>query len=455
MTTTRSGWKAAEVTGRDELPATDPETEDSVGSPSVVFGARPIPSVGVSVGPSDNPPATSASSTSAEGRRGRPRGRFVGRGGPPVPVAIKQYRPPPGAPATWPHDGTWLQIRDQAWLLAGLPRDDHLVRVREVFLGAVSAVGIDHDPAGTDKSFDTPFVVMEWIDGSPPDALVRTGEVALDVRLSWVEDLAVAVDVLHSLSRTRNAPLVHADIKPANCLVTPDRGLVLVDTGAVQRADGLGDHRGLRSPPYAAPEVLAGPARRRDASTDLYSLGAVAFFFLTGQAPPSAERPTYLADTRAVLSNCTDVPEPRRSAVTGHVVTLLNPEPGRRPASGATDWARELRRIAAPPVRRTRRRPVAVGLAAVAVVAGIVGTSALLGGRSSDVAEPPPTSAVAVPPLARRRRPARWPGRACPRSPRPERCSTGKTSARRRRTGPRRPSRPIRRSTARVATSSG
>ena len=140
-----------------------------------------------------------------------------------------------------------------------------------MFLGAVSAVGIDHDPAGTDKSFDTPFVVMEWIDG-PPDALVRTGEVALDVRLSWVEDLAVAVDVLHSLSRTRNAPLVHANIKPANCLVTPDRGLVLVDTGAVQRADGLGDHRGLR-PPYAAPEVLAGPARRRDASTDLYSLG--------------------------------------------------------------------------------------------------------------------------------------------------------------------------------------
>ena len=447
------------MTGRDELPGTDPETEDSVGASAVGFGPRPIPSVGVWVGPSDEPARYERLEHVGGGAEGAiHRGRFVGRGGPPVPVAIKQYRPPPGAPATWPHDGTWHQIRDQAWLLAGLPRDDHLVRVREVFLGAVSAVGIDHDPAGTDKSFDTPFVVMEWIDGSPPDALVRTGEVALDVRLSWVEDLAVAVDVLHSLSRTRNAPLVHADIKPANCLVTPDRGLVLVDTGAVQRADGLGRPpwpaqpalRRARSPgrsrappgrvhrpvlPRGSRLLLphrAGPAERR--ATDLPGRRSCSAVELHGRARAAAERSD----------------RPRRDA----------PQPGAgaaQPASGATDWARELRRIAAPPVRRTRRRPVAVGLAAVAVVAGIVGTSALLGGLVVGRRGAPADVGGRRAPLwhGQPRRPARWPGRTCPRSPRPERCSTGKTSARRRRTGPRRPSRPIRRSTARVATSSG
>ena len=376
----------------------EPPTQDSVPSAAVAFGPRPVPSVGVWVGPHDEPARYERLDHVGGGAEGAiHRARFVGRGGPPLPVAIKQYRPPPGAPADWPHDGTWHQIRDQAWLLAGLARDDHLVRVREVFLGAVSAFGIDRDPAGAGKSFDTPFVVMEWIDGTAPDALLRRGGVDLDTRLRWVEDLAAAVDVLHSLSRTRDAPLVHADIKPANCLVTPDRGLVLVDTGAVQRSDGSGDHRGLRSPPYAAPEVLAGPGRRRDAATDLYSLGAVAFFFLTGQAPPGADRPAYLAEARAALSSCTALPPARRRPVTDHVAALLDPEPGRRPSGGAAHWARELRRLAAPDAGRSRGRPVALALSGVAAVAVLVGTSALLGGRSPDAVVPPPSTSAATP----------------------------------------------------------
>ena len=113
---------------------------------------------------------------------------------------------------------------------------------------------------------------------------------------------------------------------------------MLVDTGAVQRADGAGDHRGLRTPPYTAPEVLANPGRRRDVATDLYSLGAVAFFLLTGQPPPNAERADYEAEARAVVVDCHQLPTAHRADVTEHLMRLLASDPAAR-SVGPSYWA--------------------------------------------------------------------------------------------------------------------
>jgi len=69
--------------------------------------------------------------------------------------------------------------------------------------------------------------------------------------------------------------IAYGDIKPGNCLITADRGLVLVDTGAITRLDSEATRRGPCTPRYAAPEVLAVPERPRSGASDLFSLGAV------------------------------------------------------------------------------------------------------------------------------------------------------------------------------------
>lgn len=282
-------------------------------------------------------------------------------------VALKQYRRPPGTAPEWPHDGTWQQIRDQALLLRAIARNDHLVQVKEVFLGAMSDPGPGSNPYGDSQSFDTPFVVMEWIEGRSPDMLMRDQAVSLRTRLAWIGHLAEAIEVLHSTSRIGETALVHGDIKPGNCLVAETRGLVLVDTGTVQQVDGLGDHRGLRTPPYTAPEVLANPGRARDVASDLYSFGAVAFFLLTGVAPPSAERANYEADARAALLRSQELPARRRAEISDHVVALLARDAGSRITSPA-GWAAQLRSLVTPPPVWTRRRRALRAAAALGVV---------------------------------------------------------------------------------------
>ena len=145
------------------------------------------------------------------------------------------------------------------------------MHARQVFRGRVVSSGRP-DPEGV-----VPVVVMDWIDGEPPGTLLRRDPVELPVRLGWIRDLAEAVELLHTVSRADRDPLVHADIKPGNCLIAPGRGLVLVDTGTVQRAGGDGDLRGLRTLRYAAPEVLRDPRRQRQPESDLYAFAAVAF----------------------------------------------------------------------------------------------------------------------------------------------------------------------------------
>ncbi len=358
----------------------DPPTASSVGDPVAVPGARPVPSVGCWVGPPDEPARYERLELVGGGAEGTiHRARFVGRAGAPRPVALKQYRRPRRAAPDWPADGTWHQIRDQALMLAGLPATGRLVRVLEVFLGAVRGTGVEPgEPV-------TPFVVMEWVDGVRPDVLLDgdRGAVSLAVRLAWVVDLAAAVDLLHSTSRTDDTPLVHGDIKPGNCLVDAGRGLVLVDTGAVHPVDGIGDHRGLHSPPYAAPEVVSAPGRRRAPAADLYSLGAVAVHLVTREPPPDPACGDVAGAVGAALRRCADLPARRRDAVAAHLLQLLDPDPGRRATIGASAWARELTRTATPP-RRDRRRTAGLvaGVAVVALV-GAVGLPPLLDGTTT------------------------------------------------------------------------
>ena len=104
--------------------------------------------------------------------------------------------------------------------------------------------------------------------------------------------------------------IVHRDVKPANIIITPDRGPVLVDFGlGLDDAGAGGPELGVISgtPAYMAPEQVAGAAHRIDGRTDIYSLGVVLYEMLCGHLPFRA------SNTRELLRQVSDdEPQPPR-----------------------------------------------------------------------------------------------------------------------------------------------
>src|SRR5208337_4300015 len=78
---------------------------------------------------------------------------------------------------------------------------------------------------------------------------------------------------------------LHRDIKPKNIILGDDGVPRLVDFGLAVPVASEGLHAVAGSPPYMAPEQARGQGERVDARTDVYGLGAVLYYLLTGQPP--------------------------------------------------------------------------------------------------------------------------------------------------------------------------
>jgi serine/threonine protein kinase len=96
----------------------------------------------------------------------------------------------------------------------------------------------------------------------------------------------ILFEALDALGHAHTLGLVHRDIKPENLLLEPTGLLRITDFGLAlalrgERFAGATSRSG--TPQFAAPEQLLG--ERVDPRTDLYSLGAVAYFTLLGRPP--------------------------------------------------------------------------------------------------------------------------------------------------------------------------
>jgi hypothetical protein len=300
------------------------------------------------------------------------RGRYRGELAAPLTLAVKELRRPPTASPDWPTPADLRRWTDQRALLQYM-QIDHLVTVIDVFVGPAP-----HLP-GTARAApaNTPYVVMEWVPG-PTLADELSGSAAsaatLDQRLAHVQHVAEALHSLHSRTASAGNPSLHRDVKPTNCILHPRRGVVLVDVGTMRRMDDGYDHDGLHTPAYTAPEVLANPHTARAASSDLYSLGALAYFCVVGEDPPMSDRPGADEQIRLRLravARSAQVVDPE--GFVDQLQLMLDPSPQQRPAD-AMSWSRRLRSGAA--VRRPRAAVLRSGKAKL--VAGSVAIAAVV-----------------------------------------------------------------------------
>ena len=129
------------------------------------------------------------------------------------------------------------------------------------------------------------YYAMEYLDGIDLDELVRRGGPMPPGRV-----IRVLRQVCEALGEAHREGLIHRDIKPANILLCerggkPDFAKV-VDFGLVKKVAGAdpgvtAESVALGTPHYMAPEALRSP-EGIDARSDVYSLGATAYFLLTG-----------------------------------------------------------------------------------------------------------------------------------------------------------------------------
>ncbi len=131
------------------------------------------------------------------------------------------------------------------------------------------------------------YIVMRHVDGPDLRALVRAdGPLDADRAAHVVAQIGGALDAAHRHG------LVHRDVKPANVLLGEDDHAYLTDFGLTKRAattDGALSRAGgwVGTLGYVAPEQIRG--ERVDARTDVYALGCVLVYALTGRAPYARE----------------------------------------------------------------------------------------------------------------------------------------------------------------------
>ena len=287
------------------------------------------------------------------------------------------------------------QMSDGLWGEAELKR---------FFREAQTAASLSHSNIATIYEVGThegkSYIAMEYVDGDSLNTYhfgaAQTGrhgggkpsrQLTLNLALQIVRDAALAVDYAHSKG------VIHRDIKPHNIMLARGGGRVYVmDFGLakpVKTKDGIsmGDTI-LGTPPYMSPEQARGDAV--DKRTDVYALGAVLYFVLTGHAPfsghspaetlmkvladdptpPSRHNPTIPPDLELVAMKCLEKDKKRRydsaKSFAEDVTRHLEGEPVRARRQSPAERA----------VRAVKQHPVATTAVAVGAVALVLVLSA-------------------------------------------------------------------------------
>ncbi|MGB8298589.1 MAG: PEGA domain-containing protein [Polyangia bacterium] len=179
------------------------------------------------------------------------------------------------------------------------------------------------------------FVVSGWRDGVDLVGLLRAAQqqaagcAGLDPAVVGVVggQMARALSVAH----TGEPPLFHLGLCPGNVLIAPTGEVVVRDFGLFASLRGLVDHP-MEKWLFVAPELLGaaiGPDTLGSGRTaDLYSLGALLHFLLTGKPPAEAGSLAELSDRSwEPLPDIAGVP----AALSAVVRALTAPDPEERP----------------------------------------------------------------------------------------------------------------------------
>ncbi len=188
--------------------------------------------------------------------------------------------------------------------------------------------------AGSESSFH--YLVMELLDGTTIDKMLRDDEPGPEIR----QKLEILIQIGQALHYAHQRGIVHRDIKPSNIMALNNGQVKIMDFGvayAVDKSDIELKEEQLNivggTPYYMSPEQIN--RSKVDSKSDLFSLGVVAYEFLTGKRPFTAKNRTSLyekilrQDPTPIKELVSDIPDSVASIIT----VCLNKDPDLRLAS--------------------------------------------------------------------------------------------------------------------------
>lgn len=130
----------------------------------------------------------------------------------------------------------------------------------------------------------TPFLVMEYVEGTPFIEFAEANN------LSLIERIELFLQICEAVSFAHKHAVIHRDLKPSNILVTSDRQVKLLDFGIAKLLSSTNlpqvktetTFRAM-TPEFASPEQIRGEPVTT--ASDIFSLGVVLYKLLTGVHP--------------------------------------------------------------------------------------------------------------------------------------------------------------------------
>ncbi len=248
-----------------------------------------------------------------------------------------------------------------------------------------------------DQDGEKYFLVMEYVEGSTVQKLVETsGPQPL------AKAVAIALQAIDGLLHAHDKQVVHGDLKSANLIVDAAGTLKITDIGQARLSESASSNKAgsatgeetteataLAAALFRAPELLDGK-QAADPQCDVYSLGNVLCFLLSGKAAQDGD------DASKVLSSVTGVP----AALAALCAKMLAPDPALRPAldvvqgelsaavRGALDSEKPVNersaKPAAPATAKAKKSPVARAIEAASEVGADVAAADSEQDRASD-----------------------------------------------------------------------
>lgn len=129
---------------------------------------------------------------------------------------------------------------------------------------------------------DTPYLVMDYIEGTTLDVIIKEeGSILFPDLLKFIDQLAAGIDYAHQQG------VIHRDIKPSNIMIDNQGSAYILDFG-VAAIKSLGttnsqDTAIVGTPAYMAPELIS--QGRYDHRSDLFSFAVMLFEMLAGKRP--------------------------------------------------------------------------------------------------------------------------------------------------------------------------
>ncbi len=131
------------------------------------------------------------------------------------------------------------------------------------------------------------YFSMQWIDGTDLSSVVKATPLTYQRIAETLIPIARAIAFAHAKG------IVHRDLKPSNILLDKQLKPFIADFGLAKSTSGNSDltqtGQILGTAGYMAPEQAAGEYQKIGFSADIYGLGGLLYFCLTGQAPFVAE----------------------------------------------------------------------------------------------------------------------------------------------------------------------